>query len=185
MASYLATFDLHCPPYHNAADYIIEIANLDYGEQHIPQLAVAQTKQFENTVGSMGGKTNVTNLVNLFKKNRYPEFYQAYQLMVRSFLVTLRDPLVFVLRLSTHIFMAFFFTKYYGDDIGIRSGCAPRIEEYNAGSLGVVMDDLEAEARSVFNNSSSFFFMVVFCSFSAIMPICIAFPLVSQNAVHA
>lgn len=168
VAPYLSKFDLHCPPYNNVADYIIDIANLDFGEKHISKLAVAHLQQFEDTLGSMR-QTNVTNLANLFKKNRYPEIYQAYQLMVRSFLTTLRDPLVFVLRLSTHVFMAFFFTKYYGDDIGIRPGCSPRIEEFNAEWLGQTMDDMEAEAKSVFNNSSSFFFLVVFCSFSAVM----------------
>lgn len=176
MISYLRRFDLHCPRFSNPADYIIEVASLDYGEEHIPKLAVAQLQQFQDTVNGLD-KTSVTNLVNLFKKNRYPEFYQAYQLMLRSFLVTLRDPLVFVLRLSTHLFMAFFFTTYYGDDIGTRGGCAPLFEEFSTNNLGKIMDDLETEVRTVFNNSSSLFFMVVFCSFSAIMPICIAFPL--------
>lgn len=93
VTTYLSKFDLNCPPYHNPADYVIEVASLDYGEDAVIKLAAAHLQNFEETVDSMH-HTNMTNLASLFKKNRYPELYQATQLMIRSYLVTLRDPLV-------------------------------------------------------------------------------------------
>lgn len=95
---YLSRFGLNCPEFYNAADYVIEVANLDYGEEHIPRLAMAHLEIFTNNTSNLD-KTNITYLIDLFEKNEFPEFQHSYQLMLRSLLVTLRDPLVFLVRI--------------------------------------------------------------------------------------
>lgn len=169
-------FDLNCPDFYNAADYIIEIANLDYGEEHIPKLAVQHLENFEREFNKADDKVHVVNLIDLFGKNRFPELTHAYQLMMRSLLITLRDPLVFGLRFSSHIFMAYFFAVFFGEDVGVRGGCSPEIGEFDPSRLGNVTDEIKNEVKAVYNNIGSYFYLITFTAFSAILPICIAFP---------
>jgi hypothetical protein len=95
----------------------------------------------------------------------------------RSLLITLRDPLVFGLRFTTHLFVGAFFAAFYGPDIGSRGGCSPEIGEFEPSKLDFMSDEIDLEMRYTFDNIGGLLFAVVLCAFSAIMPVVIAFPL--------
>lgn len=176
VVSELAKFGLNCPEYYNGADYIIEVANLDYGDEMIPKLTMAHLQNFER-VRSNSIKANIINFNDLFERNKFPELQHTYLLTIRSLLVTLRDPLVFFLRFSSHIFAAYFYAYYFGRDIGLRGGCSPEIGDFDPKKLDFMSDEIENELKNTYNTLGSFFFIILFAAFSAIMPVCVAFPI--------
>ena len=75
--------------------------------------------------------------------------------------MTLRDPLVFMLRFTSHIFMAYFFVVFFGSHVGRRGGCSPEIGDFDPKILDYITDEIEAEIKNTYNNVASFFYLIV------------------------
>ena len=188
LVQHLATFDLHCPPYSNVADYAMELANLEHDQDKLPALGAMQQQNFERNIRTIVATEvydyeRLTAAVNMSSKNSqrsvitYPNWTHTWQLTERSLLITIRDPLVFGLRFLSHLVVGVFFALFYGPDIGSRGGCSPEIGQFEPQKLDYMTDEIETELRYTYDNIGAILFSLVFTAFSAIMPICIAFPL--------
>ncbi|CAH0714230.1 unnamed protein product, partial [Brenthis ino] len=151
---YLASLDLHCPKYHNPADYILEIANGEYGKfneflnsklcsQHYfneksPVQCVEETLSMESS-----GKTNVA-----IKKPH--ELYKFSVLFRRCIIQQYRDWTVTHLKILLHI------------AVGVL--------------IGLFYDHSGNDASKTFSNLSLLLISLAYLCYTSLMPAVLKFP---------
>lgn len=123
LVPFLTELDLVCPETYNPADFLLEIANNDYGLQNdrltrsvfngMNSFRVAPHRKFSIAYGAIQDES--------FKHPTAMEKFknELSQLLIRSFLISTRDKTLTVMRLSIHVTIAIFIGLMYqgiGDD---------------------------------------------------------------------
>lgn len=119
---FLSDIDLICPSTYNPADFLLEIANNDYGnfnqllrEKIMNGLNDDYRKSSNKILITNGAKISVDN--EEFCEEKYFTNFtcQVYYLMLRTFLVTSRDKTLFLMRILIHLFIGLGFGFIYKD----------------------------------------------------------------------
>jgi len=155
VTSFLGDLELNCPETFNPADFLLEIANGDYGE-----LNQRLTEQIQNglncasqVVEQKSASLSVEKLTsshvddNFNPKRQF--FSQLRQLLIRNFLVTSRDRTLSLMRLLIHLIMALF--------------------------IGVMYNGIGNDAANIFNIYKFLFFnifILMFTAFSSLQTSC-------------
>ncbi|XP_019721733.1 ATP-binding cassette sub-family G member 4-like isoform X2 [Hippocampus comes] len=156
---HLTNLNLHCPKYHNPADFIIEVATGAHGDM--------QAVLFEATQGSQCCEESKKNTANdesssagdnqpdmppleiqYFATSTLKQFFILFQ---RNLTAICRDAILTHLRVISHIIIGLLIGLLY----------------LNIGNDGV----------SAFNNAGFLFFSMLFIMFAALMPTVLTFPL--------
>uniref|UniRef100_A0A8C5N3L5 ATP binding cassette subfamily G member 4 n=1 Tax=Leptobrachium leishanense TaxID=445787 RepID=A0A8C5N3L5_9ANUR len=155
---YLKGLGLHCPTYHNPADFIIELASGEYGdlnpvlfravEDGLCPISREKSMPFNRELdvcpndvpGHVESNTFATSSLNQFRI-----------LFKRTFLSILRDTVLTHLRFMSHLC------------IGVL--------------IGLLYLHIGDDASKVFNNTGFLFFSMLFLMFAALMPTILTFPL--------
>lgn len=123
LVGFLKELDLICPETFNPADYLLEIANNDYGPQNkrLSELIQNGATSYQRSVQSITcpNKINLAPL-ELCDNTVIAQFInQLQQLLKRNFLIATRDKTLSLMRLAIHLIMAIFIGIMYngiGDD---------------------------------------------------------------------
>ncbi|KAF5900852.1 ATP-binding cassette sub-family G member 4-like, partial [Clarias magur] len=156
---YLKNLGLHCPTYHNPADFIIEVASGECGDWN-PVLFESE----QGGVCSEGGSSDQSDPTSS-RPSQYNNdsghieqhtfattaLIQFYILFKRTFITTYREMLSTHIRVLSHLF------------IGLL--------------IGLLYLKIGNDANKVINNTGCLFFSMLILMFGALMPTILTFPL--------
>lgn len=125
LITFLHELNLPCPKTYNPADFLVELANNDYGLQNH---RLTEKIENGNNLGyrhietlNNNNYSKYTNKENIIRMSTQPTkyavsyFWQVYYLMCRSYLITSRDSSLFYIRFSIHVLVGLLFGHIYQD----------------------------------------------------------------------
>ncbi|RWS23506.1 ATP-binding cassette sub-family G member 1-like protein, partial [Leptotrombidium deliense] len=174
LAAHLEEYGLILPNMFNAADFAMEVASGEHGENVIELLAENHRKIYDRELYLPENRKLIAELNN---ENLFPFCSHVWTLFLRNTLITLRDPLVFGYRIVSSIGIVFFLTSLFGFEVGRRGGCPPKFDsDFEPSQLDYISEEIEAELKTTYNNIGNLFFCVLFIMFNSLMPTCLGFP---------
>ncbi|XP_041750485.1 ATP-binding cassette sub-family G member 4 [Coregonus clupeaformis] len=162
---YLKNLGLHCPTYHNPADFIIEVASGEYGDLNSVLFEAVQgglcseegkknsSDKSDPASSDHSNSHSDTQYTGTMEKHSFATstWSQFCVLFRRTLLTICRDTVLTHLRVMSHIC------------IGIL--------------IGLLYLNIGNDASKVFNNTGFLFFSMLFLMFAALMPTVLTFPL--------
>ncbi|XP_057704796.1 ATP-binding cassette sub-family G member 4-like isoform X2 [Corythoichthys intestinalis] len=152
---HLTNLNLHCPIYHNPADFIIEVATGTHGDMQAVLFQAARSSPCceESVEDNQGSSKNLESELMPLELSYFATsmFKQFYILFKRNLTAICRDAMLTHLRLTSHIVMGLL--------------------------IGLLYLDIGNDAKFAWNNTAYLFFSMLFLMFAALMPTVLTFPL--------
>ncbi|KAJ7333084.1 ATP-binding cassette sub- G member 4 [Desmophyllum pertusum] len=166
---YLAGEGLVCPKYHNPADYIIEVASGEYGENVIPSLVKAWRAR-EETMTQQRSLTSSTSC-------SYDSRNMVVSMLPNCNVETSTDSIIHAASQTTQFTVLF---KRAAQSI-FRDRVFTHLRFVSIASVGILIGllyhGIGNDGSKVFNNTGCLFFSLLFLMFTSLMPTVLTFPM--------
>ncbi|KAL9965452.1 hypothetical protein ACROYT_G029254 [Oculina patagonica] len=166
---YLAGEGLVCPKYHNPADYIIEVASGEYGENVIPSLVKAWKAREE----VMTQKKSLTSSTSC----SYDSRNMVVSILPNCNVKTSTDSIIHAASQTTQFMVLF---KRAAQSI-FRDRVFTHLRFVSIASVGLLIGllyhGIGNDGNKVFNNTGCLFFSLLFLMFTSLMPTVLTFPM--------
>lgn len=189
LISYLSSFDIHCPKFHNPGDFVIELASGELGHESMrsvidlrrpppPSYSASSRdprQQQQQVVKSLikNESNDVTNNAKNESKSLKRFACEFLLLLGRHAKITSREPLLTSLRLITHLVVGIAVALLYGSQSGLESGCAQLTYNPYVGNSQIVSS---TSVTATNQNITLMFFILFFLTFTSLTPIILTFP---------
>lgn len=182
---YLSSMNLHCPPYHNPADFVIEVACGEFGDM-VPKLSVVVKsgrcdRYFENHKANNKNQHRHDNNENSIKEHNQ----HCHKTFMQSSLDSIYQTKETDVEID-HAFATTFFTQFSVLFVRtfksiLRDTTLTRLRLASHLAIGVLIGllyfKIGNEAWRVHNNAGFLFFSMLFLMFTALMPTVMTFPM--------
>lgn len=123
-------FDINCPAFTNPADFMIDVAVGDHGDNAILKLSSAHSSKqsLQQTFPGTIQNCNLDEAKKSFQNLWWKDFWNIF---IRASVRINRDPFLGIFRIASNVIMALFYGVVYGSKVGQASGCPPDIFRYN------------------------------------------------------
>ncbi|RWS01280.1 ATP-binding cassette sub-family G member 4-like protein, partial [Dinothrombium tinctorium] len=159
---WLQLFNMNCPDFYNAADFMIEIASGDHGQECIESMAEATIVSTTNEINK-----NAALLEEQILPPKFRRFYQIMVLTQRQLTYYKRETVILFFRVFFVVFVGSFLAILF-EGTGHRGGCPPAnidtltLENYKDFDKQIIEEQSKVE-----NNLGLFFIIAVFLQFYA------------------
>ena len=183
---YLKEHELNCPKFYNPADFIIDVANGDFGEPILEKLTNFQRRRHKFMINNEINKnekskeennlTIVRGLVPLSEMiMKSSPFYWShlYFLTMESIKIQLTDTLVIVLKVLNYLMSLVAFHLAFGWENGKYDGCPKYdlIKNFRPSRLHELMEYNKDQADGVMAITGNFYFsLIVVCYGNSAIP---------------
>ncbi|XP_015782684.1 ATP-binding cassette sub-family G member 4 [Tetranychus urticae] len=181
VVSTLAKHNIQCSQFYNPADLLIEVASGDYGLPVINSMASSMNLSHQGTLPILPlPSADTFPMEKALVKPITPFWTHFWILWQRLTLLALRDPMMSALRLIFAFNAALSISLVYAD-LTQGTGCPPKppsissiIDGNGLSSFKTSLDESKKQTHEVV---SSFFFILLYTTFGAIVPTATTYPL--------
>jgi ABC-type multidrug transport system ATPase subunit len=191
LMEWLVKFGVNVPQFTNPADFMIELASGEMGIPPLKEMALehdrlvrenlfSQSLEAHHDPDSVFSEEN--DLEDMIALQGHPLITHTFLHVHRSFLFTIRDLQLGVLRISAAVFVSLFIGYLYSkESIGSAGGCPPSPHEASdPQAFANITAQIDNEKVAVINNLGLWFFSLMFMMFTALIPTVLVFPLEMQ-----
>lgn len=168
-----------CPPLHNIADHVIELAAGSHGNEAITKMCDQTTHDSSNNIIGRSEFIKVENCDSIDdsrisvekitermqRQHRSKFLYHIGVLSIRTLLISIREPWLNVLRFIGHLVVGLIICALYPPEVGQANGCVLKYDR-KEGSLLDYISSMQTEAAYVSDNLSAYFFSLLFLVFA-------------------
>lgn len=180
LINYFTRFGLKCPPFHNPADFAIEISSGIHGKYALDELEKAAHKESELSNPSYyisdKNRLPVTEVIDDITRQDRPILYHTWILLLRTWIHSYREPQLLWFRLLQHILVAFALSLIYTQEIGKEDGCFDNIQLDQIISMDYQRKYMK-KIQLAIDNSGFLFFCIAFALAASITTTVLTFPL--------
>ena len=186
IVEYFEGFNLTCPSYCNPADYAIEVAYGDYGQEVFAQMETS-TRAIEYTGKDRGKKYDLQKVVNKLRDKKMPTIKHAGLLLVRSWQNLFRDSNQFWLKnlqsLVIALIISYIWTYYVGEDDGCWESFSSPINQTEIKNnlfkvnITAAKDEYIKKISRMADNSAFIFACSIYTMLISLMTCVLSFPL--------
>lgn len=167
---------LRCPPFTNPADFIIEVAAADYGDQWLHLLAtnVVNNVRVQAEVVELASDSSPLASMSLSKVGGW--WRQMAILVGRSGLVLSRDSVLLYFRLLHGVLTGLAIGWVSGREVSKATGCLPPLEQIYSSDLNSLAKRVFTEFDQIVQNAACLFMVLMAIVFGALAPVLLIFP---------
>ncbi|XP_054157253.1 ATP-binding cassette sub-family G member 1-like [Oppia nitens] len=179
LVHHMSYVNLTVPLYHNPADYIVEIASGEHGEESITRLATYRKESLNREINidnNVDGQTVSSHkLSKMSQKYKFPILLHTYLLTKRSFLLLIREPHLSWIRFSMAISSSLLLSLIFSSDVDSAEGCPPRKEKLYSDNPTNIYTNYETQQKLIESNVGSLFFNTVYLLYNGVLPMLMTF----------
>ena len=167
--------------FYNPADFIIEIASGDHGQECISRLAALEEERGREATAPdqehWGKEVKLARVVEKMLRKPLPLVRHTAILLRRSLLITWRDPMLASLSLFQHVFVGLIMGVIFSTNAGHLDGCYKPQHANPAHFTLETLKDFQREETYAQQNVGFLFFSLIFLFLASMMATVLTFPL--------
>ena len=170
---------LECPMFYNPADFVIEIASGDHGQECMNQLAMLEEDRQKGVIeaGDPANEVKLSRVVEKMMRKPLPLLTHTWTLLKRSLLLTWREPMLASLSLFQHVFVGLIMGVIFSTSSGRLDGCY-KPQHTNPSQFTLeTLKDFQREEIFTQQNVGFLFFSLIFLFLASMMATVLTFPL--------